>query len=198
VQSLLAIETSSSVPTLAWRTDAGVVCEKEIPSGRGCAVRLVLELDELRRGGFVPDIVAVGCGPGSYSGIRGGITAASGFSRTTGAKLVGFASLFCVDVTEDRFVGFGDAGRGLLYRAVVTRSVLHLNWELIAPAVANPDEAGVACYAISSSIPCLPSLRVVVPRARRLIKLVDTWGLDRGERSPRPIYLQGPVAEITK
>lgn len=64
-------------------------------------------------------------GPGSFTGIRIGISAAKGFSMATGKKLLGVSAfdLLAADVSSDDFAVVIDAGRDAYYVQRITDGV---------------------------------------------------------------------------
>jgi tRNA threonylcarbamoyladenosine biosynthesis protein TsaB len=88
----LAIETSGRLGSLALVEDGRVVAEDEFPHGLQHAAEIVVRIDRLcRERGWGPrDLreVYVSAGPGSFTGLRIGITLAKTFAFATGAKLV--------------------------------------------------------------------------------------------------------------
>jgi tRNA threonylcarbamoyladenosine biosynthesis protein TsaB len=73
------------------------------------------------------ELLAVGLGPGSYTGLRVGLTAAKTLAYTTGAPLVGLDSLHVIacnaPATAPRVAVIADAQRGQLYVAEFVRVV---------------------------------------------------------------------------
>src|SRR3954470_11653126 len=88
----LAIETSGRLGSLALVDDGRVVAEDEFPHGLQHAAEIVVRIDRLcRERGWGPgDLheLYVSAGPGSFTGLRIGITLAKTFAFATGAKLV--------------------------------------------------------------------------------------------------------------
>lgn len=90
---LLAIETSGMDGSLALLRDGQLLGERQLDRQRRHARTLVSEVRELlREHHFEPrdcSCLAVSIGPGSFTGLRVGITFAKTFAYATGAKLIG-------------------------------------------------------------------------------------------------------------
>ena len=88
----LATETSGRLGSLALVEDGRVVAEDEFPHGLQHAAEIVVRIDRLcRERGWGPGDLRelyVSAGPGSFTGLRIGITLAKTFAFATGAKLV--------------------------------------------------------------------------------------------------------------
>jgi tRNA threonylcarbamoyladenosine biosynthesis protein TsaB len=88
----LALETSSRVGSVALVLDGLVVGQQVFPSGLQHAARIVPAIDELcRSADWKSDSISeiyVSAGPGSFTGLRIGITLAKTLAWATGAKLV--------------------------------------------------------------------------------------------------------------
>src|SRR5687767_14594962 len=88
----LAIETSGKTGSVALVDEAGAIEEAEFPHGLQHAAGLIPLIDELckKRGWRPPDLeeVYVSAGPGSFTGLRIGITLAKTLAFATGVKLV--------------------------------------------------------------------------------------------------------------
>lgn len=98
---LLAIETSGQTASVALlRPDgpqAELVSESQVPAGQRSAKLLVPTLqDLLKTVGTTPSevaTVAVAAGPGSFTGLRVGVTTAKTFAYASGCKLVAVNTL---------------------------------------------------------------------------------------------------------
>lgn len=89
---LLAIESATAACSAALIDGAEILAERHEVVGRGHAERLMPMIAELL-GGAKPDGILVGCGPGSFTGIRVGLAAAHGLAIGWGVPVSGFSSM---------------------------------------------------------------------------------------------------------
>ncbi len=112
---ILNIETSTSVCSVAVSQDGQCIFEKEDHSGPNHAEKLGTFVDEalsFTDNHAIPfDAVAVSCGPGSYTGLRIGVSMAKGICYGRGLKLIGVPTLevLCVPVLLHEMVEEEDA-----------------------------------------------------------------------------------------
>lgn len=112
---ILNIETSTNVCSVAVSQDGQCIFEKEDHSGPNHAEKLGTFVDEalsFTDNHAIPfDAVAVSCGPGSYTGLRIGVSMAKGICYGRGLKLVGVPTLevLCVPVLLHEMVEEEDA-----------------------------------------------------------------------------------------
>lgn len=94
---ILHIETSTSACSVAVSEDGQVVFKKEDLNGPSHAVSLGVFVDEalsFADSHAMPlDAVAVSCGPGSYTGLRIGVSMAKGICYGRNLKLIGLPTL---------------------------------------------------------------------------------------------------------
>ena len=101
---ILHIETSTSVCSVAVSEDSQVIFQQEDASGPNHAERLGSMVDEalsFTDNHAIPfDAVAVSCGPGSYTGLRIGVSMAKGICYGRNLKLIAVPTLelLCVPV----------------------------------------------------------------------------------------------------
>jgi tRNA threonylcarbamoyladenosine biosynthesis protein TsaB len=125
----LAIETSSRIGSVAIVEDGRVVAEDEFPHGLQHAAQLVVRIDQLckARGCSPANLqeLYVSVGPGSFTGLRIGITLAKTLAFATGAKIVTVPTVEVLaqnaptDATELLIVL--DAKRGQIFTARLAR-----------------------------------------------------------------------------
>lgn len=94
---ILNIETSTDVCSVAVSQDGECLLNREDHSGPNHAVRLGVFVDEclsyIDSRGMGLDAVAVSCGPGSYTGLRIGVSMAKGICYGRQAKLIAVPTL---------------------------------------------------------------------------------------------------------
>ena len=101
---ILNIETSTSVCSVAACQDGATLFVKEDLNGPSHAVSLGVFVDEalsfIDSHAIPLDAVAVSCGPGSYTGLRIGVSMAKGICYGRGVPLIGIPTLqvLCVPV----------------------------------------------------------------------------------------------------
>ncbi|GAB6009182.1 tRNA (adenosine(37)-N6)-threonylcarbamoyltransferase complex dimerization subunit type 1 TsaB [Dysgonomonas reticulitermitis] len=94
---ILSIETATEVCSVAVSNGSQVIFYKEETNGPSHAVLLgqfVNEaIEELRKANTKPDAVAVSCGPGSYTGLRIGVSEAKGLCYGLNIPLIAIHTL---------------------------------------------------------------------------------------------------------
>jgi tRNA threonylcarbamoyl adenosine modification protein YeaZ len=109
---ILAVEFSSEQRSVAVvQTNAGsppVLLGRAVETGRHRALGLVEEaLQQANCQREEIETLAVGLGPGSYTGIRGAIALAQGWQLGRGIKLLGMSSVECLAAGAERGKIFG-------------------------------------------------------------------------------------------
>ncbi|HTL71630.1 MAG TPA: tRNA (adenosine(37)-N6)-threonylcarbamoyltransferase complex dimerization subunit type 1 TsaB [Candidatus Eisenbacteria bacterium] len=146
---ILALDTSSRILSVAIADESSLLFESERPADGGHSSSLAPEIDGLLRGGRLGwddiDVIAVGLGPGSFTGLRVGMATAKTLAWSLGKKLVGVASLEAVAAAAaaesgaSRFAVLLDAKRGQFYGALYEKKNGSLR-EKMRPAVLTPAE----------------------------------------------------------
>lgn len=107
----LVIDSASEACSAALFDDAVLVDVRHEAIGRGHAERLVPLIAELKDGGRA-DAIAVGCGPGSFAGVRIGVAAARALALGWGVPVQGFSTLALV--AAGAVAELAEAGGGLV------------------------------------------------------------------------------------
>jgi tRNA threonylcarbamoyladenosine biosynthesis protein TsaB len=111
----LAIETAGNACSIALLSDNEIVVQRHEIVGRGHAERLIPWISEFPEGGR-SDRIIVGCGPGSFTGVRIGIAAARALGLGWGVPVSGVSSLalLAAECPADIFVVAAEGGHGEL------------------------------------------------------------------------------------
>lgn len=88
----LAFDTSGAACSIALFEDGALIAERHESVGRGHAERLIPWIAGLPAGGRA-DVIIVGCGPGSFTGVRIGIAAARALALGWAVPVMGVSSL---------------------------------------------------------------------------------------------------------
>lgn len=133
---ILHIETSTSVCSVAISEDGQAIFSKEDLNGPSHAVSLGVFVDEALSfadsHAIVLDAVSVSCGPGSYTGLRIGVSMAKGICYGRNIPLIGIPTLEVLSVPvllyhelpEDALIcPMIDARRMEVYAAVYDRAL---------------------------------------------------------------------------
>jgi tRNA threonylcarbamoyladenosine biosynthesis protein TsaB len=95
--NILAIDTSTSFASIAVSTDEQIVAESLLNTDRTLSARLITEIERLvtTAGMEISDIdlFAASIGPGSFTGVRGGVATIQGLALAVGKPCAGFSSL---------------------------------------------------------------------------------------------------------
>jgi tRNA threonylcarbamoyladenosine biosynthesis protein TsaB len=128
---ILGIDTSSKFLNIALSEDEDIIKEESHLLDRKHASQLVPKIKKLLKKSKVPvnkiDVFIIGIGPGSFTGLRIGVSAVKGFGIATGKPCIGVASLDSIacnpgDEYENKdIVPIIDAKRGQVYSAVYRR-----------------------------------------------------------------------------
>lgn len=194
---ILAFDTSSAACTAALFDDEGAcIAAADEAIGRGHAERLVPMLKEMLAGRRA-DVVLVGVGPGSFTGIRVGVAAAHGLAIGWNAEVRGMSSLALLAESSGRDGPVAAAvigGHGELF-------VQQFEGGDAGPLVnAAPAEAAArtsAALVVGSGAAQLVEARgsgealEAWPSARFALALAP----ERRDLEPRPLYARAPDAK---
>jgi len=95
--NILTLDTSTSLAAIAISVNGKTAAESCINTDRSLSARIIPEIGRLLKlsGIGVPDIdlYAASTGPGSFTGVRGGVATVQGLALAGGKPCVGFSSL---------------------------------------------------------------------------------------------------------
>jgi tRNA threonylcarbamoyladenosine biosynthesis protein TsaB len=148
---VLGLDTASPATAVALLLDGGEAHEARddpVPGAHpGHATRLLTMADELlRRAGLgwrAVERIAVGTGPGGFTGLRVGIATARGLAQSLGAELVGVSSLAALAARPEppsSVLAVLDARRGEVFAAPFRSFADGPPRELLPPAAIAPGE----------------------------------------------------------
>ncbi|MGB7978555.1 MAG: tRNA (adenosine(37)-N6)-threonylcarbamoyltransferase complex dimerization subunit type 1 TsaB [Chlamydiales bacterium] len=117
---VLILETSSEKGFIILADKDTPVRARALPGGPELSRVLAKEVYSLLDG-LQPELIAVGTGPGSYTGVRVGVALAQGLSYGWGVPLLGFCSLrifgpppVLVDARSGKFYAWIETGPSLI------------------------------------------------------------------------------------
>jgi tRNA threonylcarbamoyl adenosine modification protein YeaZ len=197
----LVIDSASEACSVALVEAARIVDFRHEVIGRGHAERLVPLIAELADGGRAASI-AVGCGPGSFAGVRIGVAAARALALGWGVPAQGFSTLALVAASAAGAIAGADGalivmegGHGQWFvqpfaadltpraglRSLLPDEAIRAGDELV---VGNRAEAFVARRGSGRAMPVLPDARAF-PNLPASALFAD----------PSPIYGRAPDAK---
>lgn len=217
---ILALETSGTAGSVAALDEGQIRAEIPLKSGQRSAQSLAPAMQEiLRQVGWQSrdvQLVAITVGPGSFTGLRVGVTTAKAFVYATGAEVIGVNTLDCLarqaPVEAARVAVAIDAYRGQVFARHYERAALGVLVPIDGAAIVDNDAwlasllpgswvSGPGLFKLASHVPA--GVNVVTadlwqPRA----SVVGQVGWDRfaaGERDDlwrlMPLYLRRSAAE---
>lgn len=217
--TVLGIETSGAVGSVAVVKEGWCLGEVVIGRPKEHSLRLLAAIDALLGllglKGEDLEGISVGLGPGSFTGLRVGLSAAKGLAMALDLPLVGIPSYDALAMQipiEGLLVILGDAKGGLLYMG------LYEDGEPLAPLEATDPKGvlealrGKGGTIVGDAVSLYPELREGLRRFRFLtgpfhprastVALMGERRLSRGERddlpSLTPLYLRPSDAELAK
>jgi tRNA threonylcarbamoyladenosine biosynthesis protein TsaB len=122
---ILALETSTEHLVLGWLGEN----PKEVSHllGRAHVENLIAHLEDFMYGLPKPDLIAVGAGPGSYTGVRVAASLGLGLARSWGVPVVRVSTLAAMSARASGLVAVSlNALRGNVYCAVYQDQVVRL------------------------------------------------------------------------
>lgn len=193
MSTILALETSTRHGSLAVWRDGALVREWAFTSDRSHNSQLFTPLREAWARGQ-PNLLVVGTGPGSYSGIRVALSAAVGLSVAAQAPLLGWPSLTAFDAPSHALV-IGDARRGSAFVATLVDGRLESEPELLPLAELPERLAGQSVWTFDET-PLVAQAQLARPTAAWLARraaALSTEEITHLTATPaEPLYLRAP------
>lgn len=196
---ILALDTSTAACTAALFTaDGDLVDSRDEVIGRGHAERLVPMIAELLDGRRV-DTIIVGCGPGSFTGLRVGIAAAHGLAIGWNANLMGMSSLALLAASapgDESVVAAMAGGHGEIFVREFSRQPVEEAGPLLNLPPAEAAAATTASLVVGSGAAALVAARGrgkaldLLPSAGNALRLPP----DLRALKAAPIYARAPDA----
>jgi tRNA threonylcarbamoyl adenosine modification protein YeaZ len=200
--TILALEFSSAQRSVAVARGHSVLSERIETGGRNTAafgmIETVLAEAEIEREEI--DAIAVGLGPGSYTGIRAAISIAQGWQLARETKLLGISSIEAIAAQARAEKIWGrvnaviDAQRNEFYLAGY--EISENGWKEIEPlkilaAAEIQSRANEGAILIGPEIQkWFPNGRTIFPRAAVLTKLAASWNDFLPGEKLEPIYMR--------
>jgi tRNA threonylcarbamoyladenosine biosynthesis protein TsaB len=218
----LAIETSASIGSVALAENGQVLREQTFPHGLQHAARIIPAIDSLCQelnwtSRQFPEIY-VSAGPGSFTGLRIGITLAKTLAFATGAKIAAVPTVRVIaenaPADARNLIVLLDAKRDQIFTASFTRSAE--GWKTVEPAhlATLPEILTRAPRPVHLIGEGIPYHRKFIPPTDSEVKIVDEslwrpqaavvaslgWQMARQNQwtdpmSLLPIYIRRPEAE---
>ena len=196
---ILAIDTSTAACSAAMFADDGALIDaRDEVIGRGHAEQLMPMIEQLLAG-RTPTQILVGCGPGSFTGLRVGLAAAHGMAIGWSVPLAGMSSLalLAVGAPGDGPVAAAmTGGHGELFVQAFDRPPLAPAGELLNLSPETAATAVITSLVVGTGAALLVAARGsgealdLYPTARNALRLpAELRMLD-----PRPLYGRAPDA----
>ncbi len=191
-RATLALECSTPRGSIAARSGGSLVFSEAFTAARGHGAVLFEVLERALKALGKCDQVAVGIGPGSYSGVRIAIAAAIGLELARGCDLLGIPSIATLEAGS--YFVTGDARREEFFLARVEAGVVTEGPSLLplAELPARLASAGPLPIFSSAPIDALPTLRIAFPSAENLALMAEQGRGIAATGSLEPLYLRDP------
>jgi tRNA threonylcarbamoyladenosine biosynthesis protein TsaB len=198
--TILALEFSSEQRSVAVAVDGSVLHEAIETGGRGTTafamIDKVLSGAKLEREQI--QVIGVGLGPGSYTGIRTAIALAEGWKLAREVRVTGVSSVAAIVAVAQAEKILGpvtvviNAQREEFYCA--TYDIAETEWTETAPLkiLSRADVLSVSQgrLMIGPEAPKFPGGRLIFPSATAVAKLVFARNDGQGRETLEPIYLR--------
>lgn len=197
---LLALDTATPACTAALFEDDGhLIARVDEVMARGHAERLMPLLDQLLDGRRA-DSILVGCGPGSFTGVRVGIAAAHGLAIGWNVPLLGLSTLALIAAGvpgEDPVAVALTGGHGELFVQQFSREPLSAVSPIASLSPALAATAIDASVVVGSGAAALITARGWGEMVEALPVAANALRMPEALRAlaPRPVYARAPDAK---
>lgn len=194
---LLAIETTGRACSIALFDGPSVIASRHESLGRGHAEALIPWVADLPGGGRC-DTILVGCGPGSFTGVRIGIAAARGLAFGWGVPVLGFSSMALVAAgfaTPDPFLVAVEGGHGELFVQTFSNAPAQPSSQIQSLTPAEAAALNFPLTMIGSGAERLAAARGEGKAHHAEACAANVLGIEQGLRSQPPIPVYGRGAD---
>ena len=194
----LVIDTTTAWLSLALFDGTQLIASDHRHIGRGHAELLLPAIAALPNGGRA-DAIWVGCGPGSFTGLRIGIAAARALGFAWGAPVAGFDSLALIAAQAQRQVSADDltiataGGHGQWLIATAPFASESLSPETASAQVTTEFVAGDCAQLLVDARGYGTALPIDVDARAAYLLRADAFMAE-----PTPIYARAPDAKVAK
>lgn len=192
---ILAVEFSSERRSVAVVENCRVLSEAFEMGGRAAISLVERALTEAKIEREQIDCIAVGIGPGSYTGIRGAISLAQGWQLAREVKCIGISSIECMAMQAQRDKQFGhvavtvDAQRQEFYVADYEISATAVK-EIEALRIVAPTGIKAATIIGPDKTSYFPHAKQIFPEAAMLGQMASKRTDYVAGEKLEPIYLR--------
>ena len=194
---LLALDTTAAVATVALFRDGALVAELEADAGKKHAQTVLPMMEQLLEENGVAitqiDYFAVDIGPGSFTGVRIGVSLVNALAFATGKPIVPVDALRVLAAaagdTDQPVCALIDARNGNAYAAVY-----HKQETVVEPCAVEMESFLTRVPADAKFVGDTHTMQKVYPRAS-LVGAVAHLRLDTAVNETEPIYLRASQAE---
>lgn len=191
----LAIETSTARGSVALCEDGRVLFSEKFAADRALGSTLFPCLQRAGEAARHYDQIAIGLGPGSYSGVRIAIAAAIGLGLANKkVKVPGIPSIVALETSAKKYLSIGDARRASFYFALIDNGECTTGPMLLDAAELKSALASHADLPVFAAEPIegIPHLEICFPSAERLARLAEQGRGIIARDNLEPIYLRDP------
>jgi tRNA threonylcarbamoyladenosine biosynthesis protein TsaB len=206
---VLGLDTATNTGSVAIVRDGEVVAEASAESKRHGAELLPMIDDIFARAQIRPrdlDAIAIGAGPGSFTGLRIGMATAKGIAFAAGRPLWAVSSLAAIahDIGgDDPIACVLDARRGEVFAGIYRRDVALVDERVMPPGelVAWVDGVVTGARYCGDAVRAFPELAPlgwteITPSGRAVARLALAGGRTDVLATGVPAYLRRAEAEI--